>query len=568
MAVDILIKGGLIVDGTGDKPFNGNVAIKNGKIVGVGDIKETASRVIDAEGLAVAPGFWDIHTHYDAQLLWDPIATSSCWHGATTVVMGNCGFSVSPCKPEDHEWMIKTLARVEGMNVDVLNRTLPWPWGDFSSYIGALQKSLGVNAITQVGHTAVRRYVMGKESSERSATEDEITRMRQVVRESLAAGAMGFTTSRVVTHWDGDGLPVPSRLATLEEYYALLGELQNINVGFVELAAGPDFNKLSEEGLARLAELTKVSGRPVCWNTISQTVSDPGAWRVQMDAMQEMRGKGIPFFALGHTQPDDFEFTYDFTNVFDRWPTWQKLLIEPNDIKRPKLADPAVRETLREEMKDDPFYGLPFSWERVLLIRSTTGKYKEFEMQPMTEIGKKLGKHPLDASLDIALDEDLKTQFRSLDPRNQDRQVMMEVLKEPHVAAGFSDAGAHLITEVNTGFSTKLLGHWVREKQAMTLEAAVRRLSAVAAEESGVTDRGKIQEGLAADITIFNPDTVDATDRVFVNDLPGGAPRLVQYASGIEYTLVNGVVTMESGKHTGDLGGAVLKSGDYAKNRA
>ena len=568
MAVDTLIKGGLIVDGTGDRPFNGNVAIKNGKIVGIGDVTETASRVIDAEGLAVAPGFWDIHTHYDAQLLWDPIASTSCWHGATTVVMGNCGFSVAPCKPEDHEWMIKTLARVEGMNIDVLNRTLPWSWGDFNSYVGALQQSLGVNAITQVGHTAVRRYVMGKESSERAATDDEITRMRQVVRESLAAGAMGFTTSRVVTHWDGDGLPVPSRLATLEEYYALLGELQNVNAGFVELAAGADFNKFTEEGLARFAELARVSGRPVCWNAISQSVVDPTAWRRQMDAMQEMRRKGLPFFALGHTQPDDFEFTFDFTNVFDRWPTWQKVLIEPDNVKRPKLADPAVRDTFREEMKDDPFYSLPFSWERVLLIRSATGKYKEFEMQPMTEIGKRLGKHPLDAALDIALDEDLKTQYRSLDSRNQDPGVMMEVLKEPHMAAGFSDAGAHLITEVNTGFSTKLLGHWVREKQAMTLEAAVRRLSAVAAEESGVTDRGKIQEGLAADITIFNPDTVDATDRVFINDLPGGAPRLVQYASGIEYTLVNGVLTMERGKHTGDLGGAVIKSGDYAESRA
>ena len=567
MAVDTLLRNGLIVDGTGGKPYQGHVAIRDGKIVGVGDIDETASRVLDVDGLAVAPGFWDIHTHYDAQLLWDPAATSSCWHGATTVVMGNCGFSIAPCLPEDQQWMVKMLARVEGMNVGVLERTLPWSWTGFSGYLEALEEGLGVNAITQVGHTAVRRYVMGAEASEREATEDEIARMKQVVAESLQAGAMGFTTSRVVTHWDGDGLPVPSRMATLDEYYALVGELRGLNAGFVELAAGPEFSRYDQAGIDRLVELANIAGRPVCWNSISQTPAEPDAWRKQMDIMQDLRRQGVPFFALGHTQPDDFEFTFEFTNVFDRWPTWQKLLIEPDHVKLPQLRDDGVRDRLREEMKDDPFRGLPLTWDRILLVKSASGKYRKFEMMPLTEVAAKLERDPLDAALDIALDEDLKTQFRLLDSRNQNPQVMMEVLKEPHVAAGFSDAGAHLITEVNTGFSTRLLGHWVREKQAMTLEAAVRRLSAVAAEESGVSDRGKIQEGLAADITIFNPETVDATQRVFVNDLPGGAKRLVQYAKGIEYTLVNGVFAMNQGEHTGATGGRVLRSGDYSNGR-
>ncbi len=567
MAVDTLIKGGLIVDGTGEKPRRGNVAITNGKIAGVGDVRPAAARVVDADGLAVAPGFWDVHTHYDAQLLWDPIATSSCWHGVTTVVMGNCGFSVAPCRADDQDWMVKTLARVEGMNVGVLQRTTPWPWEHFAQYLDTLDRAVGVNVISQVGHTAVRRYVMGSEASERPARPDEVARMQRVVAESLRAGAMGFTTSRVVTHWDGDGLPVPSRLATLEEYYALLSQMQGLSCGYVELASGPEFSRYTEQGMARLIELARVSGRPVCWNSISQTPADPAAWRRHLDTMLALRRQGVPFFALGHTQPDDFEFTFDFTNVFDRWATWQKVLIEPSETKVPKLKDPAMRAKLKEEMQDDPFMGLPFTWDRVLLVKSPTGRYRSFEMQPVAATAAKLGKHPLDAALDIALDEGLQTQFRLLDSRNLDPTVMMEVLKEPHVAAGFSDAGAHLITEVNTGFPTRLLGYWVREQKAMTLEAAVRRVSSVAAEEAGITDRGSIKQGLAADITIFDPATVRATDRVFVNDLPGGARRLVQYAEGIEYTLVNGVVTMQGGKPTGDLGGKTLRSGDYAKTK-
>ena len=564
MAVDLILKNGLISDGTGADAYQGDVAVSAGKIVGVGEVDEAATRMLDVDGLVVVPGFWDVHTHYDAQLLWDPIATSSCWHGATTVVMGNCGFSIAPCKPEDQSWMIKTLARVEGMNREVLERTLPWPFETFGDYLGALDGAIGVNAIAQVGHTAVRRYVMGVESSEREATEDEIARMKQVVAESLNAGGMGFTTSRVATHWDGDGLPVPSRLSTIDEYYALIEELQAINAGFIELAAGPDFSRYTEAGMARLVELTRRSGRPVCWNSISQSVTEPEAWKDHLRMLGEMRDQGVPFFALGHTQPDDFEFTFEFTNVFDRWETWQKILIEPRETKMAKMRDGVIRGVLRDEMKTDPVRGFPMNWEITMLVKSTTGLYSKFEGMRVTEIAARMGKDPLDTAFDIALDEDLTTQFRQLDTRNADPNVMMEVLNAPHVAAGFSDAGAHLITEVNTGFSTRLLGHWVREKQAMRLEDAVRRLSSVQAEESGVTDRGKVLEGYVADLTIFDPQTVGPSERTFVNDLPGGARRLVQYSEGIEYTLVNGVVTMAHGKHTGATAGCVIRSGEYA----
>ncbi len=556
MAADLLIKNGLIADGSGGKPFKGSVAVKHGSIASVGTGSESASRVIDADGLCVAPGFWDVHTHYDAQLLWDPIATSSCWHGVTTVVMGNCGFTVAPCQPKDQDWMVRMLARVEGMSVDVLRRTLPWPWEDFGGYLDTLDKALGVNAIAQVGHTAIRRYVMGEESAEREATESEVEHMRQVLAESLRAGGMGFTSSRIVTHWDGDGLPVPSRLASLDEYFTLVRELRAIKAGWVQ-SASPEFNR------HKLAEVAEASGRTVCWNAIAQRPDRPEAWRGQLDRLRSMRSEGIPFFALAHTQPTDFEFTFEATNMFDRWPTSQMLMIEPREQRIAHMKDEGMRARMREEMKVDPIPNVPHDWDRTVVVKSPTRKFRDFESQDLQSIGEKLGKHPLDVAFDMALEEDLKTQFRILDPRDQDPDVMLEILKADHVVPGMSDAGAHLLSEVNTGFATRLLGHWVREKQGLSLEHAIQLLSSRPAEEAGVTDRGRISEGMAADITIFDPETVAASERSFVSDLPGGQRRLVQHSRGIEYTVVNGQVTLEHGKHTGALGGKTLRSTSY-----
>ena len=563
MGADILIKDGLIVDGTGAPAYRGNVAVKDGKIASVGNGTETADRVIDADGKAVAPGFWDMHTHYDAQLLWDPIATSTCWHGVTTVIMGNCGFTIAPCKPEDQEWMARMLARVEGMDIGVLKRTLPWPWESFGEYLDTLDKGIGLNAIAQVGHSAVRRYVMGDDASEREATAEEIEKMKAVIAESLAAGGAGLTTSRGFSHWDGDGRPVPSRAAALDEFMDLAAVLKGTKVGFIEMAAGSEFTHTLSEGRARLKRLTEISGRPVCWSAISATLDKPDAWEQRLADFNALRAEGVPFFALGYTQPDDFEFNFRFTNVFDRFPKWQKVLMLGREEKLRAMRDPETRAILREEMKSDPLPGLPARWNRIVLVKAATPKYERFNMMKVSDIAADLGKDPLDTAFDIALDEDLGTQMRLLDARNPDENVIPAVLSTPHIAAGFTDAGAHLITEVNTGFCTRLLGYWVREKQAMTLEHAVRLITGVPAEESGITDRGFLKEGLAADITIFDPRTVNTSAREFVDDMPGGATRLVQHAKGIEYTLVNGRVLLEHGKHSGDLPGRTLRSTYY-----
>ncbi len=558
MAVDTIIKDGLIVDGDGAAPYHGDVAIQDGKIVGLGSVNDTAARVIDAGGLAVAPGFWDVHTHYDAQLLWDPLATSSSWHGVTTVVMGNCGFTLAPCRPDDQDWLVQTLARVEGMNADVLRRTLPWGWEDFRGYLDTLDQALGVNTLPQVGHTAVRRYVMGAEASERESTPDEVRRMRQVIAESLKAGANGFTSSRSRNHWDGDGRPIPSRVSSLDEYFSLVEELAAINVGWVQ-AAMPDFKRHD------FAEVARRSQRPVCWNDVVQRPDRPDAWKGQLQRMLAMRDEGHRFIALGHCQPHDLEFTFGFTDVFDRWPTWQKVMFAPFERKVSLMRDQAVRRTLRDEMAGDPAPTRPRSWERVMLVRSATGKYREYERQMLVEIAANMGREPMDAAFDIALDEDLRTHFRMLDSLVQDPAATIAILKTPHVVPGLSDGGAHVVTELNTGFPTHLLGHWVREAQALKLEEAVHLLSGKAAAELSVTGRGLLREGYAADVTLFDPATVASGERRFVDDLPGGGRRLVQDAIGIEYTIVNGVVTQERGKPTGDLGGRTLRSYAYAK---
>lgn len=552
MTMDTLIRGGLLVDGTGAAAQRGDLAITDGQIVGMGRVTGSADRVIDAEGLVVAPGFWDIHTHYDVQLLWDPLATSSSWHGVTTVVTGNCGFSPAPCRREDQAWMTRTLARLEGVDVDVLDQSRPWPWESFGEYLATLDGSLGVNVIAQIGHMALRRYVMGEAASEREADDSEIEAMRRLLADSLAQGGMGFSTSRAGSHWDGDGRPVPSRLASASEYRSLVRELSVLEAGFVQLLA-PDFD------IDQLAELSRLSGLGVSLNAIFQRFNQPDAWRENLKQLADRRGSGTRFFAQAHCQAHDFEVTFRSTDVFDRWPTWRETLAAPHEKKLLLLRDPQIRARMREEMNSERDSIVPLSWERILLVESVSGRHRDDEGRALSEIARRRSCDPLDAAFDIALDEDLESHFRVLDSRNQDEAALLEILRSPYVVPGPSDAGAHLLRASNTGFPTWLLGHWVREKQAIRLEEAVHLLSGRAARELGVRDRGLLRDGQAADVVLFDADSVASRGREFVGDLPGGGQRWIQHAAGIEAVLVNGVVTLERGVATGRLGGRTLR---------
>ncbi len=564
MANDLLIKNGLIIDGTGGEPYHGDVAVHGGRIVETGAADGSAARVIDADGQAVAPGFWDVHTHYDAQFLWDPIATSSSWHGVTSVIMGNCGITLAPCKPEDQDYLIRMLAHVEAMDERVVSTTLPWEWGDYADFLRALEPRLGLNAATFVGHSTLRRNVMGPECAERAATDDEVARMKQLLRESVAAGALGLSTARVATHWDGDGNPVPSRVAELSEIYELAATLGEMDRGIVQLAVGSDFNKYTDEGRERLAKLMRVSGRPVCINSVAQTTTNVDGWKLVLDWMARMRDEGGRIIGLGNVVPNRREFNMRYTDFFDRFPQWLKLSMQLFEEKMRMLADPAHRTRLREDTEnvtDTFFLQNPIKWDVVTLVKAKTARWKGFEGMSLQEIGEALGLHPTEALFDISVSEDLDTQFRQTGNRNPDEAAQMAILRAPDMIPEQSDAGAHVITENNTGFPSHLLGYWVREREALTIQEAVQRMTSVPAGQFGVTDRGALRPGMAADIVIFDPETITAGDPEFADDLPNGGRRLIQRGEGVAYTVVNGEVTLDHGEYTGARAGQTLRRG-------
>ena len=551
MAVDTLIRGATIVDGTGEPRYQGDIAIKDGKITSVGDTGESAGKVIDATGLAATPGFWDVHTHYDAQLVWDPLASSSSWHGVTSVVTGNCGFTIAPMRAEDQDYMVRLLARVEGIDQTALQTTLPWSWETFSEYLDYIDSHVGVNVVAMVGHSAVRRYVMGKEANQREATEKEIETMRQVVRESLRAGAMGITSSRSGTHYDGDGGPVPSRLSTLEESRALSLEARGMQRGFIQGMGPPDF----------MRQLSEEIGLPFLASPITQVVTDPpDTWKDELQALEDQIDSGARVFGMGPVFRRQNEMVVDNTNLFDRWPTWHHVMAAPVEEQIKLMRDTGIRDRLREEIKTQPLPILPFSWDLVTMIESPTGRWKHLVGKNVLQMAAELGKDPVDAFFDVTLDENLKTYYRIRDTRYPNEDVLIDIVKAPHILVGMTDAGAHMVTIVETGFPTHLLGYWARDRQAISVEEAVHILAARPADEIGVKDRGRLMPGQAADVILIDLDNVATGGREFAYDLPGGERRLVEKAIGIEAVMVNGVVERQDNEDTGDLNGSVIRS--------
>ena len=569
MAYDLLIKNGMVVDGSGDPRRHADVAVERGIIVEVGRPGGTATRVIDAGGMIVAPGFWDMHTHYDAQLLWDPLATSSAWHGVTTAVIGNCGFTLAPCRPGDEDWLIRLMSRVEDIPTEAIRTTLPWSWGSFASYLDALDRVVAINVIAQVGHSAVRRYVMGEDASQRTATPQEIEQMRLLVAEAIRAGAMGFSTSRSHGHFGPDGRPVPSRLATREEYLTLAKEMSALRAGFAEYAPLDQKGFHDEAAVRELRELAEATGLSIETFVFGPVPGNLHGWREQHQRMLELRGDGVPVFALVNPHYPDLDFTLrqEF-NGLSGWETWRQVLAAPMPERLALLRDTAFRARIREEMKINPYIARGIAtpelrWDRVLLVESATGKHRALEGRDVASISEMLGKEPLDACLDISLEEGLETRWRQQDSLAVDAAVMMECIASDHVLAGFTDGGAHADVLAMTGFPTKILGRYVREQGLMTVETAVRKMTGAVADEVRVTDRGYVKAGQGADITIFDPETVRAHDPVLTHDLPRGAARLVQRSEGIAFVVVNGAVVLEHGRYTGTQVGRVLRGTGY-----
>ena len=563
MPSDILIQGGTIVDGTGKPRYRGNVAIKDGKIAELGNVAPSALKTIDAEGLVVSPGFIDTHTHYDAQLLWDPLATPACWHGFTTLLIGNCGFTIAPCKPSDRDYSIRFMAFVEGMPADVLRTSIDWSWGTFGEYLDALRKGLGVNVAAMIGHSALRYYVMGEDSYERPATQDELEKMQGMVRQAMEDGAMGFSSTQ--QPFDNfHGRRVPSLVGGWTELVQLASMLRDYNSGVIHCGpspsgaglVGPEFREV-------LLDLCRVSGRPVIWSSLKHAWSQPTLYKEVMDFMAAANEKGYRIYAAARAARMDSEWNFRFAGTMfqfgnrDSSATWREILGKPHEEKKRLLADAEVRQTLRAEWDQSMATGGP---ELRIEVRSAAlDRNKPLVGSNLQERARHKNQHLVDTMLNIAVEEDLGTQFARVGTMNADDNAVAEIVIGPYSLPGVSDGGAHMDMECSVDFSNILLAKWVREKQVLTLEQAIHALTSRCAQFLGLPDRGVIQEGMAADLVLFDPETIGPGVAEVVADLPGGGQRLLKRPpDAVRAVIVNGQVLLEDGTHTGVLPGQVL----------
>ena len=563
MAYDVLIKGGRIYDGSGLPSYLGDVAVQDGRIVDTGRINASAKRVINADGLAVSPGFIDFHTHLDAQLLWDPLATSSCFHGVTTVIPGNCALSLAPCKEPDRETILKSFERVEAITLPALKSGVKWAWTTFPQYLDTLRGNLGVNVAALMGHCALRQFVMGEASLERAATPAEIQQMKEVLKTGVRAGAIGFSTNQNPVHMYADGTPIQSRFATNEEIIELACALGEINQGAVQISRGSlGVSVPARETVQLFDEISSRSGRPVIWQSIAHRWDKPNEWRLLLDLAKESLDRGVQSYPLCNARLFNNRLTMKNAQVFDDLPTWKTILFLPLEARIAAIKDPETRKKMRyeavEEKKSSRFSR---RWDLVYLINAATPANKYLEKKSVAEIAKIRGQEVIDAFLDLSLEERLDTEFQT-SSTNGDEEAVAEIIRSPFVLVGQSDAGAHLIYDAGFGYATRLLGYWIREKKIMSLEEGVRKLTFMVASIFGLHDRGLLRRGMAADLCIFDPATVRECEPEMVQDLPGNEKRFIQKATGIEMTLVNGQVLVEKGDHTGILPGAVLGTGN------
>jgi N-acyl-D-amino-acid deacylase len=563
MAYDLLIKGGRIYDGSGMPSYMGDIAVKNGRIVEIGRIAGGAARTIDAAGLAVAPGFIDHHTHMDAQIFWDPYATSEPQHGVTSIVMGNCGLTLAPAAESDHDALVKSFVRVEAMPRSVLEQGVPWGWHTYGEYLDALEGKIGVNVGGLVGHIAVRQRVMGEESVERAATAKEIAEMRRHVLEAMESGALGFSTNRNERHMREDGKPVGSRLATDEEFFALCEVLSDLNSGIIETILG--LNKIEHfEFYARVARRT---GRPVLWQSLQHRWAEPDLWRKQLDAVAPIFAEGYQAYGLSHTVPLIRRFTLKNCQIFDELPVWKALMFLPVEARRAAFEDPATREKMRADFNAPRHINFHRRWDVLRVDKTIKPENQKFTGKTVAEVAEIRGQEPLDAFLDLALEEDLDTVFWNAN-NGGDAAAMGEILGSPYVLMGTSDAGAHVQFGADFGYGTTLLGLWVRERQVMTLEHAIHKLTFHVASIVGLAGRGLLRPGYAADIVIFDPKTVDSHEPEWAYDYPGNTKRLIQRSEGMHTTIVNGRPIFVDGKLSGDLPGEILRGSAYRGRQA
>jgi len=535
---DLVIRGGTLVDGTGTPGQRLDVAVGDGRIAEIGHALSGA-RELDASGLVVCPGFIDIHTHYDAQVFWDPWLTPSAFHGVTSVVAGNCGFSIAPVRPEGVGLLARTLQHVEDMSYDTLSTGVPWEsFETFPQYLDAVEdRGVALNYGCYVGHTAVRMYVMGDDAYERPATDAELAAMRDVVGEAMAAGAMGFATSASPTHNGQGGRPVPSRVAGLDELRTLLGPLHDQGKGVIALLPG---GVISDE---EMFALQREVGRPITWTALLTVKGFP--YHEKAVARNDAaRLEGVEVWPQVSCRPLVFQMNLAEPFTLNSRQAFAKLMAASHEERVAAYRDPAWRAATWEELTGGGV--LPVNW-RALSVAESPGR-PDLVGQGVVELSEQSGCTPLDVLLDVSLGDDLKTRFWSV-VANDDPDAIAWLLPRDNVLLGLADSGAHVSQLCDACFATDLLGNWVRDRNVMPLERAVHKLTAEPAAVYGLTDRGTVAVGQAADLCVFDPETVAPGPLRRVRDFPASGERLTaDQPVGMVHTLVNGVPIRVDGR--------------------
>ena len=558
---DVLIRGGAVVDGTGAARRQADVGISGGRVVSIGRIEGPAKQVLEAEGRVVAPGFVDVHTHYDAQAFWDTTLSPSPLHGVTTVVGGNCGFTVAPVTGAGTEYVMRMLAKVEGMPLESLRQGLPWNWRTTGEYLDRLDGTLAVNAGFLVGHSTLRRYVLGEEAVTRTSTPEELEGMARILQEALQAGALGFSSTWASTHNDASGKPVPSRHADASELLALArvcGEVDGTSLEFI-----PTHGPFDREVAELLVGMSLAAQRPLNWNIMIVTAATLSAWLDKLEVSSEARRRGAKVVGLVAADIPDARLNFASGNVLDALPGWAGAMALPLDDKLALLSNPERRRHLHaRSLEDSPMRHFA-AWDAMVVVETFSPATAPYTGRSVGEIADVEGKQPFDALCDIACADHLRTVFTS--PRGamtaEDWKARASIWRDDRTVVGASDAGAHLDQISMFTFATSLLEKGVREQRVLSLEEAVRLLSDEPARLYGLRDRGRLVEGAWADVVVFDEDTVGPEAVYTRHDLPGGAGRLYAGAYGIDSVLVNGIEIVDHGEMTDARPGTLLRSG-------
>ncbi|HTR69068.1 MAG TPA: amidohydrolase family protein [Mycobacteriales bacterium] len=564
--LDYLVKGATIVDGSGGASYVGDVGVRDGRIVALGSINEDAVEVMDATGLVVAPGFIDNHTHYDAQLFWDPYVTPSNEHGVTTVLGGNCGFTLAPLRPDDADYTRRMMQKVEGMPLEALESGVEWGWETFAEYLDAVENAqLAVNAGFLVGHCAIRRYVMGVEATDRVASEEEIKAIVALLHESIDAGGLGFSTTLSNTHSDGEGRPVASRIADRDELLALCTAVGEHDGTFLEGITSGCLDKFSDDEIELLAHMSAAARRSLNWNLLTIDSREPDRIPRQLEASARARELGGRVIAL--TMPVLVPMNMSLLNFCGLWliPGWNDILACPVPERIERLRDPSTRAHMVERVnsKEAGVFRRLGNFARYVIGDTYSDANAGLKGRVVKDIAAERGQDAFDTLIEICINDELRTILWPM-PNDNDPDtwaLRQTAWAEEDVMLGGSDAGAHLDRMAGAPFPTRFLGDMIRGRRLVPLESAVRMISGAQADVFGLLDRGYLRAGYHADLVVFDPTEVAAEDASLHFDLPGGAPRLTAGAVGIKRVLVNGIETIRDGTATGARPGTVLRSG-------